>query len=411
MSGPGHPTSPRSGSNPTASPTATTPQCPPTACPAMEIEINNTPATNDDLVELKCEHPANRSTINCRIRATATCPTSSTVVLTNPDGRLRFPNAADTTRTLTVPGDGSWVAFQISGERGSNAIGDAIIEAHCNTATGALTARKGVTVFWFDQAQIKLTRGGAYSVTRGLYTITGAHAVNYEAKARIRPAGVNCSAPQVTNLRVGIMQDSLAYNHTVTWDNPTITWLPTTAAGTTVPPVSNVMRLTVTYGPGVAPVADTEAHVAPLYDQPGIPRHTLDPNSLKKPIGCQPGSGTAAATSFDTPSHDIPALSLPVQSGGVTVGTVRWTFRNTTRDEDFRTYCVIFNISTHDFCALREANWGIHLDSAGRGRQRATVHPDGPAAHVPLTGLAANDAPHVQNTVPVGTATTTFTRP
>ena len=70
----------------------------------MEIEINDTPATNDDLVELKCDHPAHQNTVNCRIRATAAGP-ASTVVLTNPDGRLRFPGPGDTTTTLTVPGD------------------------------------------------------------------------------------------------------------------------------------------------------------------------------------------------------------------------------------------------------------------------------------------------------------------
>jgi len=67
-------------------------------------------------------------------------------VLTNPDGRLRFPNNADTTKTLILPSNGSWVAFQIFGNIASSAVGDAVIEAHCQSETGPVKVRKGVTV-------------------------------------------------------------------------------------------------------------------------------------------------------------------------------------------------------------------------------------------------------------------------
>src|SRR3954453_20415138 len=98
--------------DPAAEETDTAPICPPgsvvpcpLACPATEIEINNTPAVTDDLVALKCLHPAHRSRVHCRIRATGAPAAAATVVLTNPDGRLRFAGAADTTRTLTLPAD------------------------------------------------------------------------------------------------------------------------------------------------------------------------------------------------------------------------------------------------------------------------------------------------------------------
>src|SRR5947208_1899313 len=68
-------------------------------CPPMEIEINDTPAVNDDLVQIKCDRVARRPVVNCRIRATSACPVASTVVLTNPDGRLRFTGPADRTTT------------------------------------------------------------------------------------------------------------------------------------------------------------------------------------------------------------------------------------------------------------------------------------------------------------------------
>src|SRR5215211_6174435 len=135
-------------SNPNSGPGAGTPcdvsiqSCPnqPVECPTVEIEINNTPASNDDMVQLKCTRPSGLSVVRykvaCRIRASSSVPGNATIVLTNPDGHLRFPDASDTTITLSIPPNGSWVAFEISGESASKALNDAVIEAHCNTATG-----------------------------------------------------------------------------------------------------------------------------------------------------------------------------------------------------------------------------------------------------------------------------------
>jgi len=376
----------------------------------MEIEINDTPATNDDLVQLKCERPSRRHIVNCRIRATSTCPTSSTVVLTNPDGRLRFPNAADTTTTVTVPGDGSWAPFQISGERGSDAIRDAIIEAHCNTATGEVKARKGVTVFWFDQAKIDITVGGNYTLTGTRYTVVGAHAVDYSAEARIRPAGVDCTAPQVQNLRVGIMQNTFPPRvRTTNWNTPAIRWNPGIASGTvaTVPTtIRETKNVTVTAN-------DTDSSAAPLYDQPGVAT-TLDSNSLKLPKGC---TGGAAATSFDTPSRPTPAtLTLPAaNAAGAIVGQVDYTFVSVTHRDNFMTWAGIFDVTTNDFCALRQRIWRTNLDSAATTPQHATVEADSapttdPIMTPPFSNDVSND-PANRTQGPVGAATTTFTKP
>jgi hypothetical protein len=388
-----------SGGSPAGSATAT---CPPGQCPPMEIEINDTPAINDDLVELKCEHPSHRNVVNCRIRATSTCPTSSTVVLTNPDGRLRFPNAADTTTTVTVPGDGSWAPFQISGENPSNAIADAVIEAHCNTATGEIKARKGVTVFWFDQAQIVLTAGGNYALVGNNYTVPGNVAVSFSAQARIRPSGVDCSAPQVTNLRVGIMQESSNFRITTTWDTPTIVWVGAVASGTTVT-VPTTQRETTTYDPSVSqPVNDGLAGAYPLY--------STNATALKPPMGC---TGGGAATSNDTPGQGAQAtFVLPVRIGGAVVGTVTWSRRvNTTRTENFRTFCVIYDTTTNQYCALREARWSVNADSAAAGPQTASVNADAAASVDPATGVQANNALNATTTSSVGGATTTFVKP
>ncbi len=164
------PDPPSSGANPNCPPGSTAP-CP-YSCPTMEIEINNTPAATDDLVLLKSDRPAHVFTTNCRIRATG--GPASTVVLTNPDGRLRFSGA--TQQSLSVPADGSWVPFTISGENGSAALGDAIIEAHCSDTRGPVKATKAVSVVWFDDAHINITTPGTYTVTGGRFTTTGGNA-------------------------------------------------------------------------------------------------------------------------------------------------------------------------------------------------------------------------------------------
>ncbi|HEV2682489.1 MAG TPA: hypothetical protein VGV14_18445, partial [Rhodanobacter sp.] len=284
-------------------------------------------------------------------------------------------------------------------------------QAHCQTATGAVLATKNVTVFWFDQAQITLTQGANYQINGGQYTAVGGNAASFSSQARIRPAGVNCAAPQVTNLRIGIMQESGNYQVTTAWDTPTIIWNAAVPAGTRVV-MPTTMRQTTTYDPSVAqPVADTDTNCTPLYDRPGQPT-TLDPNSLQPPIGC---AGGAAATSFDTPSQGVaPMLSAPAMSTtGANVGRVTWGHLvNTTRTEHFRTFCVIFDTTTSEFDALREAIWTLALDSAGAAaNQHATVNADAAATATPATGVAANNAQEAHNTAGVGAATTAFVHP
>jgi hypothetical protein len=382
------------------------------ACPhAVEIEINDTPATNDDLVQLKCSNPATTHTrhkVPCRIRLTGSATVDLNVVLTNPDGRLRFPEAGDTTKALTLPSSGAWVSFEISGEVASNAIGDAKIEAHANSAGGAIKARKDVTVFWFDQDEMKVTPGGNYALTGGRYTANGGNGVDFSAKSRIRPAGVDCSAPQISKLKVGMIQNAKpGRRRQTTWNTPTIAWNPGVAAGTTVT-VPTTMRLTKN-----RPVLanDSETSVAPLYDQPGK-TGTLDANSLKPPIGC---SGGAAATSNDTlSSPSPPTFTVPaVTSTGTSIGTVTYTFVSTTVDTDFVIWSVIFNTTNNELCVRRERTWSIHADSASATPQRATTPATDsaptapPVTSPPFSNDVVND-PANETVGPVGGATRTF---
>src|SRR4051812_44606751 len=126
MFGTAAPTAPATG------PAATAPVCPPgstapcpLACPVTEIQINDTPVATDDLVMLKCLEATHDHSVPCRIRATGSPAAAATVVLTNPDGRVRFgAGAGAATLTLSVPADGSWVSFRISGAAASAALND-----------------------------------------------------------------------------------------------------------------------------------------------------------------------------------------------------------------------------------------------------------------------------------------------
>jgi hypothetical protein len=386
----------------------------------LEIQINNTPATNDDIVQLKCSHPAHRHKVSCRIRLVSGAVKDHQILLTNPDGRLRFPEAADTTKTLTLPASGAWVAFEISGELGSVAKNDAKIEVKLPGAcpdggssdAADVKGSKNVTVFWFDPSKILLKQGGNYKLTpANKYTVVGGHAITYAASATVKPAGVDCSAPQLKDLRIGIMQESSNFASITTWAVPTLAWLPGVASGTTADiPVTIAKTTTYNHASVTEPVADTDSSSKPLYDRPGIPTQ-LDPNSLKPPKGC---AGGAPATSFDTPSQGAPTtFTQPVQVAGVTVGNASWSRVKTVRQENFRTFCVVFNTSTSIFCALREALWDLNADSSGPpADQHAHVHVDGPATANPATGIDANSAPtSVVVASPVGVPTSRFVKP
>ena len=294
------------------------------------------------------------------------------------------------------------------GESASAAIGDAVIEAHCRTAAGSVIGSKSMTVFSFDEAKLTIANPGTYSITGGVLTATGGHAVDYSAEARIRPAGVDCSTPQVKDLRIGLMQNALAgVTREWIWDAPAIAWNGGVAAGTVVK-VPAVLREAIN-----RPVKanDTEATVTPLYDQPGR-GGTLDANSLKPPKAC---AGTGIATSHDTPSNGAAAtLAVPAQDGtGANVGTVTYRANSAKLLVQFLTWTVVFNTTTQDFVLLRERGWGLNVDGRGAGSKKASVAadsaPTSDAVLAPVSNTQSNDPANFSRG-PLGAATVTFTR-
>lgn len=114
----------------------------------IELQINGTSADLDDVVCRRSVQPAGRPTIPCRIRSLT--GKKMVVVLANAPGggELRFPRPADTTTKLTLPANGNWVSFEISGETESNRTDDAIINVHSETANGRILGSEDATVLW-----------------------------------------------------------------------------------------------------------------------------------------------------------------------------------------------------------------------------------------------------------------------
>jgi hypothetical protein len=306
---------------------------------------------------------------------------------------LRFPDPGDTKKAVELPANGAPATFEIAGEHASTNKGDAKIQARLNTDTGPLVTEKNVTVFSFDQAEILVKPAGNYKFDVDGVTFTvpsPGHAVSLTAKARLKPAGLDCAAPQIANLVIGIMQENSDHLITIYWDTPVIAWDPGFLAdpnypsGWSAPAVASVVRVTRAY-PSTTPMPVNDA-LGP--GAPGI----YDTLAMKRPLGC---AGGGDATTHDTPYHHAPPTVSWKFPG---TGVVTWTRRvNTTRVESFRTFCVVYDKGTQ-ICALRQRTWTLNLDSSGPPADQHAV--------VSEHDAAAGEAPAVANNMPGSTANT-----
>jgi hypothetical protein len=415
MSGPKKPSAPNAGSGAGSSCDNTTIACP-LHCPKVEIQINPTLKPPNNLVPIKCLLPAADGQITqCRIRAVGAGAPTYTVVLTNPDHRLRFPGDADTMLSIDLPPDGSWFDFAVSGVRGSAKLDDAQIEVHCGTAAGSLLAMKPVTVFWLD-AHLDITVGGTYESAFGdvQFRVVGQPAVSFKASAEIKPKAIDCTAPQIRDLRVGIIQNSMppdgnkARIRKVLYGPPTMTWLQDAKPGIKVSIPSQWHR---TLAIEVISNDSTDA-TAPFYGLSEGKDHK--PAIHKPPIGCKGGSIAASQDTPGTPLHGSISVRVTDGSGhmaewepvtdffdkkletaaviggkGVTLGTAIYPFQQVIHKEKFITWVVVFNEKTKAFCCLRQRTWILDLDSSDPSRW--TAKPD--AADAEPTVAPVTDKP------------------
>jgi hypothetical protein len=382
------------------------------ACPDVEIEINNTPTTTDDLVLLQYAISTMKPVTPCRIRAKNKKNGSFTVVLTSPDGRIHF-TGNNNTLTIKVPGGGvDWAEFEITGLKGSDKLADAIIEAHCDSDTGPLVGKKAVTVVWFD-ASMAVQPDGSYSINGNDFNAK-AKAVTLDAIAAIRPKGVNCSAPQIVDLRVGIIQNSLPFSgggrkRTALYGSPEVYWLPAIPIDKQVQ-VPDRWQLNFEY---TSASNDSTSGSDPLYNVPEAARRPLDfDKDLAKPGGCgtgktesrdnpgtflgsgaqiwvrvSDGSGKGNAPAkepvVDDMGKPIRADSDPAVIGGKgdTLGWVKYEAFNATLQQSFMDWVVIINGKTKEFICLRQRGWSLDVDS---GKKAIADSADKDATALPI---------------------------
>jgi hypothetical protein len=357
--------------------------------------------TDDDIVQVKSNHPLRTFTVRGRIKLISPPSTDPvTVILTSQDGRLSFPPDG-TEKVIDLPANGGWKEFDIAGEKASKKIGDAKITVLDNRIDNV--AEKEMTVFSFDQAQILVKKGGKnYRLdpagTVYLYSIVGGADVSFSAKATLRPAGLDCTAPKIADLRIGIMQEVRNWLHTITWDTPRIKWKSNAQDKDTIE-VETVRHWQQTLVSTV-PVNDGVDKKAPLID--------YTPDAVKRPIGCADG-GVATSKSLSE------LFSVPkTHEQEFSNATVTWTrLVSATQAKDCRTFCVVFEQPSQKFCALSQARWTLNVRSNGRpANQHAKVLADNeavssdPATAPPIFKDAARNPPTVGA---VGTARTVFT--
>jgi hypothetical protein len=341
----------------------------------------------------------------CRLRAKSKKGGSFTVVLTNPDGRLHFTGDKNTL-TVNVPGGGVWADFGITGVKGSNKLADAIIQAHCGTDTGPLVKTKAVTVVWFD-ASMDVKPEGIYSVNGNDFDAAG-KAVTLAAKADIRPKGVNCSAPQIVDLRIGIIQNSLPFsasgkrNRTVSYGSPEVYWLPGAPIGTQVQvPVQwqlNFENSSVSndstdvwdplyalpHGKDLAKPGDCGAGTTESRDNPGTFLGWGAQIWVRVSDGSGKGSAPAKEPVKDDQGLPIKADGDPAVIGGKgeTLGWVKYTVVKATLQQRFMDWAVIINKTTKEFIGLRQRGWSLDVES---GKRAIADSVDKDATEAPVT--------------------------
>jgi hypothetical protein len=111
----------------------------------VEIQINNTESTNDDVVQVKCNHPPRTFKVPCRIKVKGPAAGPVNVILKNLDSRLTFPPDLFV-KDIELPANGNWKDFEIAGEKASRKIGDAKIIVQDAVGSGDDVAEQKVSV-------------------------------------------------------------------------------------------------------------------------------------------------------------------------------------------------------------------------------------------------------------------------
>jgi hypothetical protein len=335
------------------------------------------------LVQLKCDHPVKVFKTPCQAHIVGNSSKNVAVTIQNPGGQVMFPTAGSL--MLSLPSGGGFVPFEISGQTASAALGDAVIQA---MGTSGICGKVNASVVSFDNAALTLTANGTYTVTdtatkRTIDNVPGP-SVSWAASARIRPAGVDCSAAPVSNLRVSVTQN-ITFTDTTIYDTPTPAWAPGVTNGYSIN-IPTTVTMTTT-SPGY--VNDYLVGADPLYKKGG--------SAVQFPTGCM---GAANSTSSDRPNSTVNltlVLNTTVMVGGVPAARLTYHLKRFNSLNSFRDWAVIYDTGTMDICAIKQSGWTCNFADDTLGTPVAAA--SGAVANDPVTGPpsgndVANGAPY-----------------
>lgn len=371
-----------------------------------KIEINNSTSPSNDLVmyfqgPILSPDPRTMFPLDvpCRVQLIGQVP--STVKINIQNAQSQTGQAGFATTATAVPSNatadglemqtngsnsgGPWTTFYIGGKTKSQAKNDAKIEAIMPGTNGSdhPIGPVKLTVFSCKNALMELDQGSAYifpetpknNPTTLSITVAGypnAHQAIYNvASASLRPNGLDTTAPQLNNLRVGVVQNALKGTGTkVIWQldskNP-FTFNAGVKAGSTQL-VSEYETLDISF-----PTAfDDYLNNPPIEDnvtneQPAHLGHTF--------------------AGDDTPGTVLSPLSLDFPEPPL--GTAHYQLASLSIHDSFLDWCTVVELQPGKPDAvlevLKEGSWQDNVISTGGPTQKVVInYSDKPVANSPL---------------------------
>ncbi len=365
----------------------------------VEINVNDTADAKDDMVrkEQKIGTTAWRQWIPCTVKIPESGPgkTITSIGVTAESGTMKFSDAqakpgdsdagaANVNVTLDAQGQGK---FWITGITQSTNKGDSKLQIRKNGATGDVLATQSMTVFWFD-ATITFPSQSAASKAGDLYGITNPqYAWTFSGDATIKPSGLDSTAPQIANMRLGFVQN---VQTTRKWhvNNPTV------QAGSGAPSSSTVTVASTRIG-----TVTWQSYV--LDRRSPQSRMLRDQTPLYDGYEAFDTSGKSTINNDDSPQAPADTHSKAaqaVQGNQTWPVTVDYQWEKTVIQDDFLLWLGVADVDNTGWLPnppsvvpIRQVDWKFHADSSANGLQTPTGGTHKVPDTVPVvTGQTAN---------------------